>query len=50
MGLPQHFTIIDFLLLSLVGPIIVLIWVVGEIYCWIISQLNKPKKYGNRKT
>jgi hypothetical protein len=50
MGLPQHFTIIDFLLLSLVGPIIVLIWILGEIYCWIISQLNKKKKYGNRKT
>ena len=50
MGFPQHFTIIDFLLLSLVGPIIILIWILGEIYCWIISQLNKKKKYGNRKT
>jgi hypothetical protein len=50
MGFPQHFTIIDFLLLSLVGPILVLIWILGEIYCWIISQLNKKKKYGNRKT
>jgi hypothetical protein len=49
-GFSSHFTIIDFLLLCVLGPIIVLMWVLGEIYCWVISQLNRKKKYGNRKT
>ena len=49
-GFSSHFTIIDFLLLCVLGPIIVLMWVLGEIYCWVIGQLNRKKKYGNRKT
>jgi nucleoside recognition membrane protein YjiH len=43
-GFSSYFTIIDFLLLCVLGPIIVLMWVLGEIYYWVISQLNRKKK------
>jgi hypothetical protein len=46
----QYYTLIDFLLLSLFGPLIVLIWVLGECYCWLIVQINKIKNNECRRT
>lgn len=38
---PKTYTLIDVLLLSAIGPIIILIWVVGDLYCWILAKINK---------
>lgn len=38
---PKCYTIIDVLLLSVIGPIIILIWVIGDLYCWIVAKINK---------
>jgi hypothetical protein len=37
----KSFSWVDFLLLSILGPIIIIIWVGGEIYCWIVAKINK---------
>jgi hypothetical protein len=38
---PKSYTIVDVLLLSVIGPIIILIWVIGDLYCWIVAKINK---------
>jgi hypothetical protein len=38
---PKAFTLVDVLLLSVIGPIIILIWVSGDLYCWIIAKIYK---------
>ena len=38
---PKTYTIVDVLLLSVIGPIIILIWVGGDLYCWILAKINK---------
>lgn len=38
---PKTYTLIDVLLLSAIGPIIILIWVVGDLYCWILAKIHK---------
>lgn len=38
---PKTYTLVDVLLLSAIGPIIILIWVVGDLYCWILAKIHK---------
>jgi hypothetical protein len=38
---PKTYNIVDVLLLSAIGPIIILIWVCGDLYCWILAKINK---------
>ena len=38
---PKSFTIVDILLLSIIGPIIILIWIIGDLYCWIVAKINE---------
>jgi hypothetical protein len=38
---PKSFTIVDILLLSVIGPIIILIWIIGDLYCWILANVKK---------
>jgi hypothetical protein len=38
---PKTYNIVDVLLLSAIGPIIILIWVIGDLYCWIVAKINK---------
>ena len=37
----KTYTLVDVLLLSAIGPIIILIWVVGDLYCWILAKIHK---------
>ena len=50
IGQAQYYTIIDFLLLSLFGPLLILIWIIGECYCWLLVQINKLKNNECRRT
>ena len=43
IGQTQFYTMIDFLVLSLFGPLLILIWIIGECYCWILAQIKKIK-------
>lgn len=45
----RYYTIIDFLLLSLFGPLIIFIWIVSECYCWFLIQINKIKNNERRR-
>lgn len=38
---PKTYTLVDVLLLSIIGPIVILIWVVGNLYCWILAKIHK---------
>jgi hypothetical protein len=38
---PKTYTIVDVLLLSVIGPIVILIWIGGDLYCWILAKINK---------
>ena len=49
IGQTPYYTIIDFLLLSLLGPLFILIWIIGECYCWILAQINKIKNNERRR-
>ena len=42
---PKTYTIVDVLLLSVIGPIIILIWVIGDLYCWIVAKINKINEH-----
>ncbi len=50
IGQTQYYTLIDFLILSLLGPLLILIWIVSECYCWFIVQINKIKNNECRRT
>jgi hypothetical protein len=41
----RSFDIIDFLLLSILGPLMVAIWLIGDLYCWFITKINKKHEY-----
>lgn len=38
---PKTYTVIDILLLSIISPIIILIWIGGDLYCWILAKIHK---------
>ena len=38
---PKTYTIVDVLLLSAIGPIIILIWVSSDLDWWILAKINK---------
>jgi hypothetical protein len=38
---PKSYTVIDVLLLSVIGPIIILLWILSDVYCWITAKINK---------
>ena len=44
IGQAQYYTIIDFLILSLFGPFLILIWAISECYFWLLVQINKIQK------
>ncbi len=50
IGQAQYYTIIDFLLLSLFGPLLILIWIICECYCWLLIRINKLKNNECRRT
>lgn len=42
---PKSYTVVDVLLLSVIGPVIILIWVIGDLYCWIVAKINKINEH-----
>ena len=50
IGQAQYYTLIDFLVLSLLGPLLILIWILSECYCWVLIQIKKIKNHECRRT
>jgi hypothetical protein len=49
IGQAQYYTIVDFLVLSLLGPFLILIWIISECYCWFLIQINKINNNERRR-
>lgn len=41
---PKSFNLGDLILLSIVGPYIILVWIVSDFCCWCYSKFKKKKK------
>jgi hypothetical protein len=49
IGQAQYYTIVDFLVLSLFGPLLILVWAISECYCWFLVQITKIKNNERRR-